>query len=209
MGSTTTRARAKTKVLAPLAPDASDDTKTEAKAPSTSISQVLEDIILEEQRKQRDAIALLSSQAAAAEERANHTAASMRDMEATMKELEQDVLTLEDKLRDTRSRLTDIERENRKMEDSLRSKSRNSIEEIRQHVQALKDQRSLDAANVGRIVGMRAESMVSDLDDARSDISSQVSAVTESSVAPCYAHATSHDARRAAEHRHRAFPAGR
>ena len=145
MGSTTTRARAKTKVLAPLAPDASDDTKTEAKAPSTSISQVLEDIILEEQRKQRDAIALLSSQAAAAEERANHTAASMRDMEATMKELEQDVLTLEDKLRDTRSRLTDIERENRKMEDSLRSKSRNSIEEIRQHVQSLKDQRSLDA----------------------------------------------------------------
>ena len=154
MGSTTTRARAKTKVLAPLAPDTSDDTKTEAKAPSTSISQVLEDIILEEQRKQRDAIALLSSQAAAAEERANHTAASMRDMEATMKELEQDVLTLEDKLRDTRSRLTDIERENRKMEDSLRSKSRNSIEEIRQHVQALKDQRSLNAANVGKIIGM-------------------------------------------------------
>jgi len=51
--------------------------------------------------------------------------------------------------------------------------------------------------------------MLSDLDDTRSDISSRVSAVTESSVAPCYGHATSHDARRAAEHRHRAFPAGR
>ena len=170
----------------------------------------MEDLILDEQRRQRDAIGQLSLQAAAAEERASHSAATIKDLEQIVKELEKDVLGLEDKLRDTRSRLSDIERDHRKMDDALRTRSRNSIEEIRQHVQAMKDQQSADAANVaGSIIGMRAESMLSDLDDTRSDISSRVSAVTESSVAPCYGHATSHDARRAAEHRHRAFPAGR
>ena len=68
-----------------------------------------------------------------------------------------------------------------------------TIDEIKEHV--VKQQKDLEhsAVNVGRIVAMRAESMVSDMDDARSEVSSSVAA---SSVAPRYAHSSVESARR-------------
>ena len=78
-------------------------------------------------------------------------------------------------------------------------KTRDTIEEIKNHV--VKQQKDLErsALNVGRVVAMRAESMVSDIDDTRSEVSSSVAA---SSVAPRYAHSTVDSARRSAREWH-------
>ena len=96
---------------------------------------------------------------------------------------------------DTRSRLREVEDNHRKMEDSLRSKTRDTIEDIKKHVvkQQEKAERGI-ADMIGRTVLNRAESMVSDLDDVRSEVSSTVA---PSSVAPRYSHSTIKAARKA------------
>jgi chromosome segregation ATPase len=138
-----------------------------------------------ELRTLRDEVAMLAQKAAAAEERAFH-------MAATMKEQQDELQQLRDKMYDTRARLTDVERTSHEHEDAMRSKSHNSIEEIRTCVQEMRQQNATRSANVaGRIAAMRAESMISDMDDARSEVSTALTASTG------YAHSSTEAARAA------------
>ena len=113
----------------------------------------------------------------------------MFHMTASLKEVLQDVNHLEEKMQDTRGRLTEVERTNEKLEDELRADTRNAIQDIRLHVKELTQQNGARAAaNVaGRLTAIRAESLVSELDDARSGVSS---------VAPRYSHPPQAAARR-------------
>lgn len=126
-----------------------------------------------ELRTLRDEVAMLAQKAAAAEERAFH-------MAATMKEQQDELQQLRDKMYDTRARLTDVERSSHEHKDAMYSKSHNSIEEIRTCVQEMRQQNATrSTANVaGRIAAMRAESMISDMDDARSEVSTALTAST-------------------------------
>ena len=207
MGGTTTRARTKAKAQPVADATAEDDDAAAAMATqladlSARVHQLSISAALSNQKREatdaehqalREDIAMLRSKAAAAEERAYHTAATVKELQYKLLEEQKNVQDLEEKLADTRSRLRDVEDGHRKIEDSMRSKTRDTIEEIKNHV--VKQQKDLErsALNVGRVVAMRAESMVSDMDDARSQVSSSVAA---SSVPPRYAHSSVESARR-------------
>ena len=211
MGGTTTRARTKTKAQPVADATAEDDDAATAVAPqlaelstrvhqlsiSLALSEQKRDAMESEQRKQRDDIGMLVQKACAMEERAFHSAATTKELISEIKDVQGNVSHLEEKLADTRSRLRDVEDDHRKIEESLRSEARKSIEQIKNHVvkQQEKAERGIAIADViGRTVLERAESMVSDLDDARSEVSSTVA---PSSVAPRYSHSTIQTARKA------------
>lgn len=206
MGGTTTRARTKAKAQPVADATAEDDDAAAAVATqlaelSARVHQQSLSVALANQKREatdaehqalREDIAMLRSKAAAAEERAYHTSATVKELQYKLLEEQKNVQDLEEKLADTRSRLRDVEDSHRKMEDSSRSKTRDTIEEIKKHV--VKQQNlERSAVNVGRVVLQRAESMVSDMDDARTEVSSSV---TASSVAPRYAHSSVESARR-------------
>lgn len=216
MGGTTTRARGKLAKDQPSETVADDPTVTKNKtqqveSPATTESK-LEKILIAEQRKHAGDIGMLVQKSSVLEERAFHTAATLKILQQEMKELYQHVNGLEEKLHDARFRLSEAERINRKMEDSLRAKTRETIEQIKTHVIRQQDEdHEQRSANVGRLVTMRAESMVSDIDEARSEISSTVeqSTIAPSTVAPStvassscvrYAHSSAESARAAAKH---------
>ena len=99
---------------------------------------------------------------------------------------------MEQKLADIRWGLRDVEDGHRNIEESLRSEARKTIEQVKNHV--VKQQENDVAKVIGRTVLNRAESMVSELDDVRSEVSSTVA---PSSVAPRYSHSTIQTARKA------------
>ena len=109
-----------------------------------------------ELRKQRDEITALTQRAAAADERVFHVTTGLKDAQ-------QDIKHLEEKLYDTRARLTELERRNKKHEDQLRADTRNAIQDISTNVKELKKQASDSrAANVaGTLTRIRADSLVS------------------------------------------------
>ena len=159
---TVTRARVKKQ----QAPAQEEDTSTNTQADGAQL-----DLLIAEQCRQRDEVSMLAQKAAAAEERAFH-------MTATIKELQQEMRIIREKLYDTRSRLTAAERNCRKMDDTMRASTRGSIEEIKDHVQKLQQKNS--SPNAGQ--SMRAASMVSDIDDVRSEVSTTLSASTRGYV---------------------------
>lgn len=156
-----------------------------------ALAQAVTEDVAAEQRRQREEVTLLVQKAAAAEERAFH-------MSTTMKELHQEVQHLLDKVSDTRARLTEVERSHRKMDDAMRTKARDSIEEIRRHVLQLTP---CTPANVaGRVAAMRAESMISEIEDSRSEVSSATTA-SAITAATGYAHSSIEALRAAQRHR--------
>ena len=77
-----------------------------------------------------------------------------------MKEEQKNVQHLEEKLADTRSRLRDVEDGHRKIEDSMRSKTRDTIEEIKKHVVKQQEKAECGIADmIGRTVLERAEDL--------------------------------------------------
>ena len=209
MGGTTTRARTKTKAQPVADATAEDDDAATAVAIqlaelsarvhqlsiSLALSEQKRDAMESEQRQQRDDIGMLVQKACAMEERAFHSAATTKELISEIKDVQGNVSHLEEKLADTRSRLRDVEDDHRKIEESLRSEARKSIEQIKNHVVKQQEKAERGIADViGRTVLERAESMVSDLDDARSEVSSTVA---PSSVAPRYSHSTIQTARKA------------
>jgi len=96
-----------------------------------------------ELRTLRGEIGILRSKAAAAEERAFYTAATVKEVQQALKEEQENVSHVEEKLADTRSRLRDVEDGHRKIEDSMRSKTRDTIELIKNHVVKQKQRHAL------------------------------------------------------------------
>lgn len=205
MGGTATRAR--TKKAQPVADATAEDddaatavatqlaelsTRVHQLSISLALSEQKRDAMESEQRKQRDDIGMLVQKASAMEERAFHSAATIKELISEIKDVQGNVSHVEEKLADTRSRLRDVEDDHRKIEESLRSEARKSIEQIKNHV--VKQQDNDVAKVIGRTVVNRAESMVSELDDVRSEVSSTVA---PSSVAPRYSHSTIQTARKA------------
>jgi chromosome segregation ATPase len=150
--------------------------------PTPAASDACTTELFTELRKQRDEVTAITQRAAAAEERVFHLTASL-------KEVLQEIDVLREKMHDTRARLTETERSNAKLEGALRADTRKAIEDIRMNVKELTQQNDVcAAANVAdHLTAIRAESLVSELDDARSEVSS---------VAPRYSHAPQATARR-------------
>jgi chromosome segregation ATPase len=160
--------------------------RTKAQAPAENPEDANQKSEPCELRTLRDEIGILRSKAAAAEERAFYTASTVKELQQAFKEAQENVRQLAENMADLRARLREVENGHRKVEDSLRSKTRDTIEQIKNHVVRQQDlERS--AVNVGRVLAMKAESMVSDIDDARSEVSTSDAA---SSVAPRYVRTT-------------------
>ena len=101
---------------------------------------------LTEQRKQRDDIGVCScrKKASAIHGRKKRFIWLRPLRNCEIKDVQGNVSHVEEKLADTRSRLRDVEDDHRKIEESLRSEARKSIEQIKNHV--VKQKRRLNVA---------------------------------------------------------------
>ena len=107
------RTRAKAEDSATEQPQASIDTATAGIMRNADM--------LAELHKQRDELAILAQKSAAAEERAFHMAATIRDLQ---EQYHRDVQDLREKLADARPRLAEVERHGRRLFKTIRNHRR-------------------------------------------------------------------------------------
>ena len=136
--------------------------------------------MLNELRKQRDDIAMLSQKAAAAEERAFQMQSTMKELKA---QLHVDMKELHDQLQDTKSRLKEAVKTTRKLESASRNEARKQIAEVReymvleqnQHKDAHVENAKEDDVQSTTSHSMRAEGLMQRLEDAQSEVGTTVS----------------------------------
>lgn len=135
--------------------------------------------LLAELHKQRDEIALLAQKAAAAEERAFHLAASLKELQ---QHHQQDVSSLQEVVATERQRLNEIERHGRRLFKTIRNQIRDDRSADRAYVETLQEQAGVhvkrnveDDTHSTTSETMRAESLLQSLEEARSEVGSVVS----------------------------------
>ena len=138
--------------------------------------------LLAELRKQREEISLLSQKAAAAEERAFQMQSTIKELKA---HVQVDIKELNDRLQDTRSRLQAMVKTTRSLESASRNEARKSIAEVRDYVKEQMQHKDVHVVKANAdddhsttSKSMRAEAMMQQLEESRSEVGATISYAT-------------------------------